>query len=140
MASSQTIGGIPSSDEDIWKFDGQAWTLLFDGSDVGVGSPDLFAFSMVDANTILMSFNNAVTVNGLTINPQDVVQFEATSLGANTTGTFSMYFDGSDVGLSASAESIDELSVLSNGQVLISTTGSSTVPGVSAADEDVLAF
>jgi hypothetical protein len=140
LASSQTIAGIPSSDEDIWKFDGQDWTLLFDGSDVGVGSPDLSAFSMVDANTILMSFSGAVTVNGLTINPQDVVQFDATSLGVNTTGTFSMYFDGSDVGLSASAESIDELSVLSDGHVLISTTGSSSVPGVSGADEDVLAF
>jgi Tol biopolymer transport system component len=44
FTSSQTIGGIASSDEDIWKFDGSTWSLFFDGSDVGVGAR-LFVFS-----------------------------------------------------------------------------------------------
>ena len=141
FTSSQTIGGVSSSDEDIWKFDGQTWSLFFDGSDVGVGSPDLFAFSMLDSDSILMSFSSAVTINGLTINPQDVARFDATSLGANTAGTFSMYFDGSDVGFDTTSENIDSLTLLPDGRLLFSTTGSPAVSGVSSGrDEDVLAF
>jgi hypothetical protein len=140
FTGSQTIGGISSSDEDIWKFDGALWSLLFDGSDVGVGSPDLFAFSIVDDNTILMSFSSAVTVNGVSASPQDVLRFEATSLGANTAGTFYMHFDGSDVGFDTSSESIDSLTLLPDGRLLFSTTSSPAVPGVSGKDEDLLAF
>ena len=47
LSSGQTIGGVSSADEDILKFDGSNWSVLFDGSDVGVGSPDLFAFSFL---------------------------------------------------------------------------------------------
>ena len=140
FASNGNVGGISFNDEDIVKFDGSAWSLLFDGSDVGVGGSDLFAFSMVDSDTILMSFTTALTLSGLNVTPQDVVQFDATSLGSNTAGTFSMFLNGIDVGLDVSAESIDALSLLSDGRVLISTTGSASIPGITAADEDVLAF
>jgi hypothetical protein len=140
FTSSQTIGGVSSSDEDILRFDGSTWSLLFDGSDVGVSSPDLFAFSMLDSDSILMSFSSAVTVNGLTLNPQDIARFDATSLGSNTAGTFSLYFDGSDVGLDTTSENIDSVSLLPDGRILISTTGSPAVSGVSGKDEDVLAF
>ena len=118
LTGSQTIGGASSSDEDILRFDGSNWSVFFDGSDVGMGSLDLFAFSIVDADTILMAFNNAITINALAIAPQDIVQFDATSLGGVTAGTFSMYFDGSDVGLDASSENINSVSVLSDGRVL----------------------
>jgi len=143
FTSNGSIGTVSSfADEDILQFDGATWGMFFDGSDItGVGSADLFAFSIVDANTILMSFSNAITIGTLAIAPQDVVQFDATSLGSVTAGTFSMYLDGSDVELSATAESIDSVSVLPDGRVLISTTGSPVVTGVaSGADEDVLAF
>ena len=142
LTGSQTIGGVASADEDILRFDGQSWSLFFDGSDVGVGSPDLSAFSILDADTILMSFSANVTVNGISATPQDVVRFDATSVGSVTAGTFSMYFDGSDVSLAdATNEKIDSLKLLPDGRLLISTTGNPSVPGVTTArDEDVLAF
>jgi len=141
FTSSQTVGGIASADEDILRFDGTNWSLFFDGSDVGVGTPDLFAFSILDADTILMSFSVSVTVNGIATTPQDVLRFDATSLGSTTAGTFSMYFDGSDVGLSTTSENIDSLSLLPDGRLLISTNGSPSVPGLTTGkDEDVLAF
>ncbi|MGE5776244.1 MAG: DNRLRE domain-containing protein [Chloroflexota bacterium] len=142
FTSSQTIGGVASADEDILKFDGTNWSLFFDGSDVGVGSSDLFAFYAVDSDTILMSFDSNVTVNGIAATPQDVLRFDATSLGSNTAGTFSLLFDGSDVGLSdASNEKIDALSVQPDASLLISTNGNPVVPGVSGGkDEDVLKF
>jgi hypothetical protein len=140
LINGQTIDGVASSDEDVLYFDGQHWSLYFDGSDVGVSSTDLSAFAMLDADTILVSFNTAVTVNGISAAPQDVLRFDAASLGTNTSGTFSMYFDGSDVGLSTSSETIDALSLLPDGRLLLSTTGSPSVPGASGRDEDVLAF
>jgi len=135
-----SVGGVSFADEDIMKFDGAIWNLFFDGSDVGVGGADLFAFSIVDADTLLMSFSTALTLNGISVTPQDVVQFDATSLGSVTAGTFSMYLNGIDVGLDVTAESIDSVSLLLDGRVLISTTDSPSVPGVTGADEDVLAF
>jgi hypothetical protein len=142
LTGSQTIGGVSSADEDILRFDGQTWSLFFDGSDVGVGSPDLFAFSLLDADTILMSFSATVTVNGITATPQDVLRFDATSLGSTTSGTWSLYFDGSDVGFDDTTnEKIDSLTLLPDGRLLISSTGNPVVPGVTGGrDEDVLAF
>ena len=141
LAANQTVGGVSSADEDILYFDGSAWSQFFDGSDVGVGGSDLVAFHLLDPDSILMSFSTALTLNGLSVNPQDVVRFDASSLGSTTAGTFSMYLDGSDVGLDASAEAIDALDVLGDGRVLISTSGSPSVSGVTKPrDEDLLAF
>jgi hypothetical protein len=140
MVSDGTIGGVSFADEDILRFDGQTWGLFFDGSDVGVSSLDLVAFSIVDADTILMSFYNTITIGGLSFGPHDIVQFDATSLGSVTAGTFSMYLNGIDVGLDTSSENIDSMEVIPDGRVLISTTGNPSVPGVKGADEDILAF
>jgi len=141
LTGNQTIGGVTSADEDILRFDGKNWNLFFDGSDVGVGASDLFGFSIVDSDTILMSFSSALTLNSMSVTPRDVVRFDATSLGSNTAGAFSMYLNGIDVGLDVSAENIDSVSLLPDGRVLISTTGNPAVVGVTGGrDEDVLAF
>ena len=140
LTSSQTIGGISTADEDILKFDGQTWSLFFDGSDVGLGSVDLFAFTILNSDTLLMSFSSTVTIDGLTITPQDVVYFHATSLGSNTVGTFSMLLDGSSFGLDTSGEAIDSVSLSPDRRILISTTGNPSVLGVSGKDEDILVF
>ena len=141
LTGNQTVGGVASADEDILKFDGTNWSLFFDGSDVGVGGSDLFGFDIVDADTILMSFTSAFTLNGMSVTPRDVVQFDATSLGSNTAGTFSMYLNGIDVGLDVTAENIDSVNLLPDGRMLISTTGNPVVEGVTGGrDEDVLAF
>ena len=141
FASNGSVGGVSFNDEDIVKFDGASWSLFFDGSDVGVGGSDVFAFSLLDPDSLLLSFGSAVTVDGIAATPQDVLRFDATSLGANTAGTFSLYLDGSDVGLDASADSIDALGLLPDGRLSISTTGNPTVPNLSGVnDEDLLAF
>lgn len=140
LLDNQTVAGVVSADEDILNLNGETWSLFFDGSDVGLAAVDLVAFSILDPDSILMAFSASVTVNGIAVAPQDIVRFDATSLGTTTAGTFSMYFDGSDVGLTTSAESLDSVSLLSDGRVLISTTGNTSVTGLSANDEDVLAF
>jgi hypothetical protein len=141
FASNGTIGGVAFADEDILRFDGQAWSLFFDGSDVGVGSTDTFGFSVLNDTTLLFNFTSSLTLGTLAVTPRDIVRFDATSLGSTTAGTFSMYLQGADVELTTSAEALDAVAVLPDGRVLISTTGNPSVTGVSgAADEDILAF
>jgi hypothetical protein len=130
-------------DEDILSFDGTNFAMFFDGSDVGVGGLNLDAFHIVVTNTILMSFDNAATIGSLgTVDDSDIVQFDATSLGDNTAGTFTFFFDGSDVGLDTKGENVDAIELLSDSRLLISTEGNVSVPGIGGKqqDEDLLAF
>jgi hypothetical protein len=136
-----SAGGVSFADEDILQFNGSTWSLLFDGSDVGLNSADIFGFYLLDNDTILLAFNTSIRVGGLTFAPTDVAQFDATSLGITTAGTFSLYFNGVDVGLDPSTDYMDALEVLSDGKILLSTRGNPSVPGLSGlADEDILAF
>ncbi|MDX1523110.1 MAG: hypothetical protein R3264_15900, partial [Anaerolineae bacterium] len=127
--------------EDILSYDGSSFARVFDGSDVGV-TGNLGAFHFVDADTLLFSVRSATTIAGVgAVDDFDIIQFEATSLGDDTTGSFSRYFDGEDVGLSTSSEDIDAIAVTTDNRLLISTAGSAAVPGVSnGRDEDILAF
>lgn len=136
------LGALRAEDTDIVYFDGANWSMYFDSSDVGIGTSgqDLNDFVIVDENTILMTFKATLTLGGLTIEPFDIVQFNATSTGDTTAGTFSMYFDGNDVGLDATGEDLDSIDVLSDGRVIVSVTSNISVPGVNASDEDLLAF
>lgn len=142
FSGSLPVEGTPSANEDILYFDGASWNQFFDGSDVGLASADLTAFYILDEDTILMSFASAFTVDGIDATPQDILRLDASSLGSATLGTFSLYFDGSDVGLDNTAsEEIDALSVLTDGRLLISTSGNPSVPDLTTGkDEDVLAF
>ena len=138
----QTVGGLSTANEDIIAFDGTAMSLYFDGSDVGLDGYTLDAFSRIGPNEALMSFAEAATIPGIagTVDDSDLVKFTATSLGDNTDGSFSLYFDGSDVGLTVSTEDVDAVELLPDGRVLVSLTDAFSVDGVSGEDEDVIAL
>lgn len=141
LASNGTAGGVTASDEDILRFNQGLFTIAFDGSDVGI-SGDIDAFTFLDSDTILFSLEATTTVGALgSVDSFDIIQFDASSLGTTTAGTFSLYFDGSDVGLDSSSENIDAFELLPDGRLLISTSGSPAIAGLSSiADEDILAF
>lgn len=88
-----------------------------------------------------MSFNNAPNVSGVGIvDDSDIVQFTPTSLGSTTAGTFVMFFDGSDVGLTTSGEDISSIAVSPAGNLVVSFLGSWSVTGASGVDEDLAEF
>ncbi|HEX4746005.1 MAG TPA: fibronectin type III domain-containing protein, partial [Gaiellaceae bacterium] len=144
LLSDGTVGGVSAANEDVISYDGAStFSVVFDGSDVGLGSRRLDAFGWLDADSLLFSLeSDGATLAGVggTIDDSDVIRFDAISLGATTSGAFSMYFDGSDVGLTSSGEDVDAFELLANGTIVLSTEGSAGVPGVSAADEDLLVF
>ena len=142
-STSGAAGGVSFDDEDILIYNTGTgtWSMYFDGSDVGLGSADVNAFDLLSDGTILISFDAAFSVTGLgTVDDSDIVRFTPTSTGSTTAGTFSWYFDGSDVGLTTNNEDIDAVDVLSDGRILISTVGAFSLTGASGDDKDLAVF
>jgi hypothetical protein len=139
--SGGTIDGVSFKDEDILKYDTatDTWSLYFDGSDVGLKT-DVNAFTILDDGSILLSINNVTGLSIGSVQDEDIIKFIPTSLGSNTAGSFEWYFDGSDVGLSASGEDIDAIGFTDDGKLVISTLGNFNAGGVSGKDEDLWVF
>jgi hypothetical protein len=145
--SSGNVGGVSFADEDILSHDtsSDSWEMYFDGSDVGLRWNDVRAFHLQDDGTILLVLQHRQTLGGFTADDSDVIAFSPTSLGDDTAGTFSLYFDGSDVGLRSSAEEIDALAMTPDGNLLISTSGYHLVGRSGGgwlwgSDEDLIMF
>jgi hypothetical protein len=137
-AGDTAIPGItgPFDDADIYAWDGVTFTRVFDASAAGLqNNADIDALLVEDSDTFYMSFNRnqgtAVPSLG-TIQDEDIVKYDA--------GTWSLYFDGSLVGLGDNdGEDVDAFEILTNGHLIVSTVANPTVTGVaSAADEDLL--
>jgi hypothetical protein len=86
---------------------------------------------------LLISTTGNPAVPGASGQDKDLLAFTPATLGANTSGSWAMHFDGSDVGLSTSGEDVDGVAVAANGGIYLTTLGNFAVTGVSGADEDV---
>jgi hypothetical protein len=130
------------ADEDIVSYNETTgtWALEFDGSDVGLGSLEIDGLAKLPGGDLLLSFTQPGTVGGLSVDDSDIVQFTPTSLGSTTAGTFAIYFDGSDVGLTTNGEDVDAVALAADGRLIISTLGSMSANGASGADEDLFIF
>ncbi|MEM9774822.1 MAG: trypsin-like serine protease [Chloroflexota bacterium] len=149
--TSGVAGGVTFTDEDIMVWNGLTgqWARYFDGSDVGLsGDPnkDVDAFALLSDGSLLLSFAGATSIPNVgSVDDSDLIKFVPTKIGPKTEGTFQMYLDGSDVGLTTDAEDIDGVSVLSDGRIVISTLGAAQVTKqfgnqMTALDEDLIAF
>lgn len=120
------------------------FTFYFDGSDVGLSTDneDIDSIALSPAGNLVLSITGGGAVNGLAnIQDEDLIQFTAIDLGEATSGAFTLYFDGSDAGLSTTtAEDIDAAFIGSNGAIYLSTYGTFAVPGFSGAGRDILRF
>ncbi|MDB9519445.1 hypothetical protein PN466_21100 [Roseofilum reptotaenium CS-1145] len=138
-----TLDGISVDSADIIEYNpgDQSFSKFFDGSDVGLWYSTIDAFEAISDNEILLSFESAQYIDGIYVDDSDLIKFTASSLGNHTSGSFSLYFDGSDVGLTEHGEDIDGLSVDPvTGDLLISTKGNVHVSGIDRNDEDILRF
>jgi len=134
------IGGLAYRDEDIIanNLGTNTWTLVFDGSDVGLGNVDVDAFAWLPNGHLLLSVDKDFTLNNFgPVDDADILEFTPTALGPTTTGSYTLYFDGSDVGLNDSSEDIDAIGFAATGELLISVNGSFNALGVKGNDEDL---
>lgn len=130
-------------DEDILAYtpETDTWSMLVDGSDLGLRRLDLTDFYFMADGTILMNFNRAFDLPGLgRVDDSDIVRFHPTKLGNETEGSFEWYFDGSDVGLKKGGEDIDALTLDPLGNLVVSTKGSFHADDQQGRDEDLFVF
>jgi len=120
-----------------------SFSFYLDGSDVGLttNGEDIDAMHENADGSLSISTLGSHTVSGLSKGrDEDVITIALSATGANSAGTWSVTFDGSDVGFATSSgEDIDAIS-FDAGDMLFSTQGSFAVNGASGADEDVGRF
>ena len=142
LRDAATLGDFVLANDDVISHDdAEGFQQVFDGSDVGLASARIDAFAWLDADTLLLSLaSDGEVVPGIAapVDEEDILRFDASSLGSTTAGTFSVYFDGSDLGLTEPADDVDALEILPDGRIVISTVGPSSAVEVAAADEDLL--
>lgn len=134
------VPGVGSvQDEDVVLYDAGVWSLVFDGSDVGLGetnAEDVDAFEVLGDGSIVVSTFGTPDLPDLAGEArQDLFRCQG-GLGADTTCTWSFYLDASDVGLTQGGENVDGAAVGTDG-IYLSVTESFSVAGLSGADEDV---
>lgn len=117
--------------------------MYFDGSDVGLTTKDedIVGIGRLSNGDLMISTVGATNVPGLsaTIRDEDVLKFSPQSLGGNTAGTWSLYFDGSDVGLNTSGdEDVWGVSFVTNNLVSLTTKKRFEVPGLSGDAPDII--
>lgn len=105
-----SLGGVVADDEDLVRFDAGtgAFSLFFDGSGAGVATGlDLDAAERLAANgNLLVSFDTAGTVGGVTFSDEDVLEFDPVG------GDWELSYDGSGEHASWSGADVDAISVM----------------------------
>ncbi|MEQ8764536.1 MAG: S8 family serine peptidase [Planctomycetota bacterium] len=144
-------GSTTADDSDIVRFTPTSlgsttsgvFEFYFDGSDVGLttSGEDIDALYVDASGRLHISVTSSASVPGASGADEDILRFTPTSLGQATSGSWAIYFDGSDVGLSSSAdEDVDALWIDGSGHLFMSTLGNFSVTGASGTDEDVMDF
>jgi subtilisin-like proprotein convertase family protein len=160
--SGTTVTGIAG--EDLMRFipsqvngpTAGTWRWFVDGSDVWLSGTqeNIDAVSVLYSATglsapvtgVLISTTGNALAAGVAGTNADVLKFTPTALGANTTGSYSLYFKGSNVGFDDNTnENIDGLAVNDEPgnptpTMYFSTAGNFTVPGAQGTREDILQF
>ncbi len=125
-----SVEGVDFGPEDILIYDmnNNTWAMFFDGSDVGA-TANIDAFVRY-GSFLILSFSERTQLPGIFrfIEPADLVTFRPQSTGDTTSGRFTFYFDGSDVGLETEEENVDALAFNENNEVVMSLAGAYSVP------------
>ena len=131
-ANGATLGGLTFRDGDLARYNtvtGIA-TLFFD-EDLFSANENVDAFDLMSNGDLILSTTNAATLGGLTFGPGDLARYNP---GSNTA---TLFFSGS---LFSAAENIDAVSVLSNGNIVLSTANGATLGGLTFRDGDLARY
>lgn len=152
LNSDTFLSGIGSVDDsDILRFvptttgtdTAGNFEFYFDGSDVGlnVNAEDIDAIALTSDGQIVVSTNGSYDLSGFSGNDEDLIAFSPTSLGSFTSGSWSLYLDGSDIGLDdTSDEDLKGVSIKDDGELVLSTLGSFNVTNLSGDGSDLFSF
>ncbi len=136
--NSDIVRFIPSS---LGTTTSGIFELYFDGSDVGLATngEKIDSLHVLADGRIVLSTAGNVNVIGTRWRDEDLLVFTPTSLGTTTSGSWALYFDGSDVGLNQSNdEDIFGVWIADSGEIYLTTRGIFSVNSTSGDSADVL--
>jgi hypothetical protein len=118
-----------------------SFELYLDGSDVGLTGEDIDAIGVAPDGRLTISTRGSFSIGGVSGTDDDMLIFTATSLGEVTSGSWEMYFDGSDVGIGdiGNDEDINSTWIDDNGDIYMTTRVSFNVDGASGDSADIFA-
>ncbi|MCB9445269.1 MAG: hypothetical protein H6669_13660, partial [Ardenticatenaceae bacterium] len=123
------VGGT-ADDADIYNWNGASFSRQFDASVAGLPSgANVDGYVRVDATHFYLSFSGTTTaVPGLgNVEDEDVVYYN--------NGVWSVYFDGTALGLTANNQDLDAISIVGS-TLYFSTVGNTNPTGVSGTADD----
>jgi len=156
LKNPQWLGGFRADDSDVVAFfptslggdTAGTFERYFDGSDVGLSTnaEEIDSLAMTPDGRLLISTTGSHRVprsGGGTLwgSDEDLIVFNATSLGSDTSGDFERYFDGSDVNLRSSSEDVWGTWVdPDTGDIFMTTRANYRVRGLTGDKEDIITF
>jgi hypothetical protein len=132
-----TIGELTFDDDDLvlYDTDTEVASLLFDGYAFFGHNEDIDGVTFLDEDSIVLSTKGSAHIGSLHFKDEDMVRIDLTSA---TTGTASLYFDGSEH--FDHNEDVDAITVLSNGNILLSTKNTATIGNTTFHKDDLVVF
>ena len=92
----------------------------------------------VAGDRLVISTNGSFSVSGASGRNEDLIVFNPTSFGSSTSGSFDLYFDGSDVGLNSSDEDVNGTWINSvTNEIYLTLRGLFFVTGASGDQSDI---
>lgn len=133
------VGTVAPTDLVVYLPNTDSYILAFDGSDVGLdnaSSEDIDAIAVSPTGQLLVSITGNGSVAGLSVADEDLLAFDANSFGANTSGSWTVYFDGSDAQLSGEDVNGVWADPMSD-DVYLSVENNFSLPGVEGNGADI---
>ena len=129
-----SIGALTFYDEDVVEYNPTTMTatVFFDGSAVFTNDEDVDAFSILSNGNYVFSTQGSASINGFYFNDEDLVEYNPTTM------VTSLFLDGSTV--FSRNEDIDAVHVLSNGDIVLSTTSKATLGGLTFHKDDMIQY
>lgn len=151
VAAGTISNGMAYNVGDILRWDSAQWSLFYSGKAASLPKANINAFEVPDVSeqNVYLNFAQSLTVPGVSgpVAVHDIVAYDG--------ATYTMFFDGSDEGLTTAGEKIDALAVLPGrispigdnckNYLLISTIAGGSVEDANGGNlpfggEDVLGF
>jgi hypothetical protein len=117
-----------------------SFEMVLRGNAVGLSTATekIDALALSPDGRLLVSTNGPAIVRSVTAGGEDLLAFSPATARNATTGSWTLHFDGSAVGVSGSPENVDAALVLHSGAIVLSTTGRFTAHGASGGGADIL--
>jgi serine protease len=122
------------------------WSVYLKGSDVGLSSPteNIDAIAVLPNGNLIISTTGLVAAPGVIAQGEDLIVFKPAARGDYTRGSWSLYFDGSDVGLSGRKENVASVTVTPRPRkqpvLHLTISGRFSMRGAAGTARDVVAF